>query len=689
MTVTEPRGAEATFKPRANLIRLLGSHLLASPQAAVAELVKNSHDADAAEAVVTLHDINTPGIARIVVADDGSGMTLDTVTEVWLAPGTDYRARQKAEGWRTPRFGRVPAGDKGVGRFAAHKLGSVVELVTRTAGGPEVAVTLDWEQIERCEYLADAAVTVTERRAEVFTGDRCGTRITVSGLTDRWTETDVEALSRAMTAMLSPFDEAATFTPRLVLDPDPGWPRTACDLGAVLAMSVCEATAVVEPDAGTVTYRYEHTPPTGCPAAARSVERTVPLTTGDHGPRPGTRSGIGSFELRLRIYDDPIGGDPCSEALSDYLAANSGVRVYRSGIRVYDYGEAGNDWLGLAAAFARGRPGTLDSRRLVAAVNLDPASSSELVESTDRSGFVDSAACRLLVAAARSAIQHIAFEHASDRAPTADRPDGPVAAALDTLRARVCGLDDSDTLAGLVDRVADAVGTAREQLLLYAGARMSVGSAADELQLGIDDLNASLAAGDSTAHIKALAQHLEETVDSLGFVARRSGHAPQQASEIASAAVRSNHRRLAACGVDIVNGFTAGNDFSVTCERRLVVGALGSLLDNAAYWLDANPSDDRRLYVGPTRNSDGEVGIVVADNGPGVVDPAVKIIEPFATRKPDAVGLGLYIAYEIMRTHNGRLEFVDRPPADVPAGYDGACAVLIFSDDATTGARSP
>ena len=35
------------------------------------------------------------------------------------------------------------------------------------------------------------------------------------------------------------------------------------------------------------------------------------------------------------------------KSLTDYLRENGGIRVYRDDVRVYNYGEKGNDWLGL------------------------------------------------------------------------------------------------------------------------------------------------------------------------------------------------------------------------------------------------------------------------------------------------------------------------------------------------------
>ena len=164
------RTVEATFKPRARMLQLLGDQLIRDPHIAVFELLKNSYDADATHVTVTLKDIEREDEASIVIEDDGSGMAFDTVLNVWLEPGTDYRARQRSDGKRSPQHGRLPMGEKGIGRFAVHKLGRNVELVSRSEGKNEVVVVLDWDALEKKEYLSEAALQVTERKPDVFRG---------------------------------------------------------------------------------------------------------------------------------------------------------------------------------------------------------------------------------------------------------------------------------------------------------------------------------------------------------------------------------------------------------------------------------------------------------------------------------------------------------------------------------------
>lgn len=154
------------FRPRARLLQLLGDELIGSPRLAVFELVKNAYDADAESVEVIMCDIEGPD-AAIVVTDDGTGMTLTTIRDIWLVPGHDHRERQRASGVRTEK-NRLPLGEKGVGRFAAHKLGDRIELVTRAADNPECVLSINWSALMRHRDLSDATVRVRERPPSFF-----------------------------------------------------------------------------------------------------------------------------------------------------------------------------------------------------------------------------------------------------------------------------------------------------------------------------------------------------------------------------------------------------------------------------------------------------------------------------------------------------------------------------------------
>jgi len=84
------------------------------------------------------------------------------------------------------------------------------------------------------------------------------------------------------------------------------------------------------------------------------------------------------------------------------------------------------------------------------------------------------------------------------------------------------------------------------------------------------------------------------------------------------------------------------------------------LIDNSIYWLENKGASDKQIYVGTTFQLSGNPTLVVADNGPGFQDAPEYLVEPFFTRKPDGMGLGLHLANEVAKVHGGRLVFPEK-----------------------------
>ena len=691
------------------MLQLLGDQLIRDPHIAVFELLKNSYDADATDVTVTLKDIEREDKASIIIEDDGSGMAFDTVLNVWLEPGTDYRARQRSQGQRSPRHGRLPMGEKGIGRFAVHKLGRDVELVTRTEGKNEVVVELDWDVMEKKDYLSEAALQVRERRPVVFVG-RSGTRITVKRLRQPWTRGMARALRRSVTAMTSPFEEVSSFHPKLMLDPDPEWFTGLLDPTKVIRAALFHARAEVDPGGWTMSYAYRFAPPRlGRRVEPRKVTQSdVPLgpledskwgakylrslekTARDARKHAGSNSvGVGRFKIDLHIFDldretrELLPTD--FRGLADFLNTNGGVRVYRDGIRVYAYGEPEDDWLDLDARRVNLPTQRISNRLVVGAVHLDSNKSRGLIEKTNREGFVESPSYLVFRSAVQSAIQHVVFERNRDKGALrrlVGRPRDaaePVAGALRRLRSRVRRHGLLEHIGPLIDRAEEEYEGFRETLLVSAGAGLTMTVVVHEVEKGVKELNRALDRGAGRERLVELGHHLAEVIESLGYLARRSDQTTERASNLVSVALRTIDYRFSHHDIRVKNGFNEGNDFKVRGKRRLIVGTLLNLFDNAIYWLDAKSPLRKRLYVGPTRDLGGD-GIVVADNGSGFLDPPDFLVQPFMSRKSDGMGLGLYIANEVMRAHEGTLVFPSHGDVDLPKGYSGACIVLLFKE---------
>ena len=670
---TEWRSAEKAFRPRASLIRLLGDHLIGDRRGAVIELLRNAWDADASIAEVTVRGAGSAD-ASLSVEDDGSGMTFETVRGVWLDIGSPHREEQRRDGVRTPRFGRLPMGGKGVGRFAAHRLGDEVELVTRAEGSAEVAVRLDWEELlEGGPYLDELAVTIEERDPPLVFAGGTGTRLAIGRLRENWTKRDALALRGAMAAMTSPFGGDGAFRARLTLDPDPGW---FGELPAAAAAAAFTAEALVDPARWTVSYSCRFVDGGG-----ETKRDGVPLSCGDGEPSGSAgEADLGPFAMRVRM------SAPGGESLAD-----GGVQVYRDGVRVRGYGESGDDWLGLEALASPAADGHGDGGASVAgAVLLDSALSGGLVESTARDAFTDAPAWRLFRASARAAFRHLAFERnfgiGRPAGGDGDLSDaGPVEESFRRLAAAASarGLDAAEA-----DGAASAWRESRDVLLAGASMEVAMAHAVGEVAEGVKAFNDAIADGAERARLVGEGRRLGDVVDSLGYVARRSDRTGERASDLVDAALRAFARRFARAGVEVANGFRKRNDFEAICRRQLIAGALIGLIGNSLRWPRGGVPAGGRVYAGPAPGPDGEPGIVVSDDGPGFVDPPAALLRAGASRAIGGEGLGLYLANEAMRAHGGRLVFPEPGDPAVPRGYSGAAVILRFGRVGTDDAGS-
>lgn len=118
------------FKPYARLMNIIGDQLITDKKVAVIEIVKNSYDADAENVHIRFFNMNNYGksyltekeLPYIEIEDDGDGMSLKTITDVWLRPATPSKLDKKKQKQIKTSKGRIIQGEKGIGRFAIHKL---------------------------------------------------------------------------------------------------------------------------------------------------------------------------------------------------------------------------------------------------------------------------------------------------------------------------------------------------------------------------------------------------------------------------------------------------------------------------------------------------------------------------------------------------------------------------------------
>ena len=697
------------FRPRARVLQLLGDELIGSARLAVFELVKNAYDADANEVEVCLDLTSTKG-PTITVSDDGEGMTLETLRTVWLVPGDDHRQRQRLSGQRTSRHRRLPLGEKGLGRFAVHKLGNRITLVTRAKGTEEECVVdIDWNELIESPFLDEALVTITTRPPKRFSGKQSGTRIKVRELRTDWSRGEVRRLHNQITSICSPFEEPSGFHATLRVPGREQWVDDLPDVSEILARAIWKFSFRLYN--GRFDWSYEFRQPPGLKLNRKTVEKAgnrlqLPSQAGDD--RRGKKvvaekadfKGIGTTTGEFYVYDrdrEVRKGIPNLRMLENYLDEAGGVRVYRDGIRVYNYGEQGDDWLGLDLRRVNAPKRRISRNIILGAVHLSLRESTGLVEKTNREGFVENAACRRLRRIVLGVLSAFEAERLVDkermRRLTA-KPDDPTTAKIDE---PLEGLRREAKRQGLTDRfepylvkIEHDYRDMQETLLSAGMSGLNLAVVFHEVERGVRMLQQSISEGADRDEAASQARDLTTLLGGFSTVLRRDSKRQHSVRTLVKSMRQYNALRLRYHRVDLTCLPPQANDgFQSHFNFNLVLGALNNLVDNALYWLRVRwpeaavqgASSNRKLYVGTSDDFHVGPAIVVADNGVGFQeDDPERLVRPFFTRKPDGMGLGLYYANLAMELNGGQLVFPRLGEIDLPIEFDGAVVALIFKE---------
>ena len=177
-----------------NTIEHLGVRMYSRLPTAIAELVANAYDADAKKVTITLYDGKDK---KIIVEDNGIGMTFDEINKYFLYIGRNRRV----EGQRKTPGGRVITGRKGLGKLALFGIGDTIEVST-IKNGERVTFQMNWNDLKGTHGR--------NYNPKIIAREKCkkgkGTTITVSGL-KRKSPFDEKALALSLSKLFSLFDK--------------------------------------------------------------------------------------------------------------------------------------------------------------------------------------------------------------------------------------------------------------------------------------------------------------------------------------------------------------------------------------------------------------------------------------------------------------------------------------------------
>ena len=194
------------FTVDSELLRELGERLVGRQYIALAELVKNSFDADATRVEIRIHDDS------IEVSDNGHGMTADDFASRWMRVGSTHKVHEMT----SPVLKRRLTGSKGVGRLAVQFLASELELTSvpnrkRLPEGStdqELFAIVDWDTAVQAGELTQATAEYELRQPDnvAFPLHKPrGTTVTLKKLKHEWNPDEFQSLAREIWFLQPPF----------------------------------------------------------------------------------------------------------------------------------------------------------------------------------------------------------------------------------------------------------------------------------------------------------------------------------------------------------------------------------------------------------------------------------------------------------------------------------------------------
>lgn len=705
----------APFKANAHLLKLLGDELIGDDRLAVFELVKNAYDANATSVDVELN-LNAE-IPNIVVWDhEGFGMTQDDILSKWMEIGT--KSKRNENRVRTPILNRMPLGEKGVGRLAVHKLGTKLSINTKAKEQPEYKISIDWPKLlDEANYIEDTRVEITELTEPVYFKNETGTRIEISELNNtNWTRGDLRKLKRMLTSLISPFQSVSDFDVKYSV---PGRDKDITDLlepGDILEKALWRYDFTIDEN-GLFSFAYKFTPPSTFREIANSEASKDDICLELIKPtKEETFSRAESLKDSLIVNDEdlkdigPISGtfyiflkDPkvlnaigSPQTIKDYLKDQSGIRIYRDGIRVFNYGEANDDWLGLNAGRINSPGKKIDTGMVIGGIDLNLERSHGLKEKTNREGFDENDVYKRFRWIIASVIENFHITHRNDRDILADYLKGDnkdtapattrFAESVDDIRKTIAKHGLENEISSKINQIESDYLQMREVTISSGIAGINLAVIFHEVERGVDDLNESIRQSDSYEKLLRRAEHLAELLEGFAPLLRRNEQKIFKIKALAQKVIGLSEHRFEHHNVTISCPISTGEseDFEVKAPFGLLQATLMNLIDNAIHWTKLKAEKVKGDYKPAIRIEsltnwfkEGPA-LVVMDNGPGFNISPEEAIQPFKSTRPGGMGVGLYYADKVMETIGGRLQICTPDELEMPSAFNGAAVVMIF-----------
>lgn len=738
------------FESDAHLVNILGEQLIGSEKVGILELVKNAIDASASYCKIRFEKLpnlpavdpslnqfnNLPGPV-IVIEDNGVGMSREVIESGWLRPASTIKTeiknklREEKENaeksgnigaylsivgqLKKEHGGRIPLGEKGVGRFATNRLGTNLIIRTKTVGSQEeLVLRINWKDFEfsdgRNKNLNSIGVELTKEPLSRDYGEKdSGTQIIIfGGRKDfEFDEEKIKDINKSIMRLNSPNPSPQISNPSF---------HAFIECPQIEDLETKEIyeefvpnfslEALVDGNGIVSDYSLKFVSPPSVPLPDEEwVEKNYDLRTSNYAYWKDEQNGLlrkpscGSFYIHLDAWYrvKPWIDGPDQQEMKDYLSDYGGISIYRDNVIIFP-AESGtkNDWLGLSQRNIK-QGFRISYYNMIGNIELDQSENLDLIDKTDREGLIENQAYNDLSKLVETVVQNILeVKYISKRDEYSNLTKGitrdpkKLGEATKTSSEIIDGICEHYSIeedpwkilrklgnsvqerrAGLVNlsesiknlkKSVEIIEGVQDKLTEQAGFGLAAAVSIHELNkiatnfyTGITEL---INAGKNNKDFQL--EDLLSTSDSLRSELKRLGPLRTirnerarevKLSQAINYAFETFKSKLAKNNIKADISFD--NDIVVYARYSTLCQVLVNLFDNSVYWLSFVPEDRRCIYI----KVESEKRIVVfGDSGKGI-DDAIRpyLFEAGYSMKIPPSGLGLYICKSYMNAMKGTI----------------------------------
>lgn len=767
-------GIVLNFKADAHLVQVLGEQLIASERVGILELVKNAFDAGASICNVTIEKV--PGLTEIpeslyqynefegpviVIEDDGSGMTKEQIELGWLRPAstlkTNVKQRLKTEKeiaikkgqletfesfvklLKAEHKGRIPLGEKGVGRFATHRLGSKLILKSKIAENDyEYILKINWDdfisQNDVPMDLDSIGLSLTRQAVSKDYGAKnSGTQLIIYGGREglELTKEEINEINNTILKLNSPNpppnvkvqDFKATFNCIQVKNLSTKSSFSRDD-------QVFRIYGIVD-EKGIFEYDYYFTPPYSDKIPLNGFERqneTVDIKKHNKkyflkeidGRRLWKVPTCGSFYVHIDIwYRDRPWVDKTDDDFLKYLKEYGGLSIYRDGINVYpaEWG-AKYDWLGLRQRQIS-QAKRISYYHMIGNLEIEQSNNIELIDKTNREGMIQNTAFHDLAELTKAVVQYVELDYMGKREELTKLTGGLIREprTLNEFSKQsskiVANIHEKYDIASdpylLLEELGD-ISERKKKLVDLAKSSKNLQKNLD-LMTEVQDMlteQAGFGLGIAVAlhEINKVASNFyygilevlkKEQFDKIKLEDLKNTSAALESELMRISPLRALRNEKDALfkvsesiefvksifqwqfdKIGIKISYNSDQDFQVLARFGAVNQILTNLFDNSCYWLDDPdlPKQEIMLELDSKNRT-----IIVADSGPGIAESILPyLFQPGYSLKEPQSGLGLYVCKHYMNLMKKRGDIYLVKERDRLDEMSGAQFLLDFSN---------